>query len=40
MTFRVSTEEVTMEQESGEAERGEEEGACRLYNTLRTHVGR
>ncbi|XP_014057166.2 E3 ubiquitin-protein ligase UBR2 isoform X1 [Salmo salar] len=32
-------EEVTMEQESGEAERGEEEGACRLYNTLRTHVG-
>uniref|UniRef100_A0A8C7D4C4 E3 ubiquitin-protein ligase n=1 Tax=Oncorhynchus kisutch TaxID=8019 RepID=A0A8C7D4C4_ONCKI len=32
-------EEVTMEQESGEVERGEEEGACRLYNTLRTHVG-
>uniref|UniRef100_A0A8C7SJ68 E3 ubiquitin-protein ligase n=1 Tax=Oncorhynchus mykiss TaxID=8022 RepID=A0A8C7SJ68_ONCMY len=35
----LTSEEVTMEQESGEAERGEEEGACRLYNTLRTLVG-
>uniref|UniRef100_A0A8C7CRX2 E3 ubiquitin-protein ligase n=1 Tax=Oncorhynchus kisutch TaxID=8019 RepID=A0A8C7CRX2_ONCKI len=35
----LTSEEVTMEQESGEVERGEEEGACRLYNTLRTHVG-
>uniref|UniRef100_A0A673YKU6 E3 ubiquitin-protein ligase n=1 Tax=Salmo trutta TaxID=8032 RepID=A0A673YKU6_SALTR len=35
----LTSEEVTMEQESGEAERGEEEGACRLYNTLRTRVG-
>ncbi|CAB1312562.1 unnamed protein product, partial [Coregonus sp. 'balchen'] len=32
-------EEVTMEQESGEAEREEEEAICCLYNTLRTHVG-
>jgi hypothetical protein len=29
-----------MEQESGGAEREEEEDICALYNTLRTHLGR
>lgn len=29
-----------MEQESGGAEREEEERVCMLYNTLRTHLGR
>ncbi|KAM6956516.1 E3 ubiquitin-protein ligase UBR2 isoform 1-T1 [Aplochiton taeniatus] len=31
--------EATMEQESGGQEREEEEAVCRLYNTLRTHLG-
>ncbi|XP_041922735.1 E3 ubiquitin-protein ligase UBR2 isoform X5 [Alosa sapidissima] len=31
--------EMTMEQESGGAEREEEEAVCRLYNSLRTHLG-
>ncbi|XP_051504014.1 E3 ubiquitin-protein ligase UBR2 isoform X2 [Myxocyprinus asiaticus] len=33
-------EEVRMEQESGGAEREEEESVCMLFNTLRTHLGR
>uniref|UniRef100_A0A8C2EZR1 E3 ubiquitin-protein ligase n=1 Tax=Cyprinus carpio TaxID=7962 RepID=A0A8C2EZR1_CYPCA len=32
-------EEVQMEQESGGAEREEEEKVCMFYNTLRTHLG-
>uniref|UniRef100_A0A671S0F7 E3 ubiquitin-protein ligase n=1 Tax=Sinocyclocheilus anshuiensis TaxID=1608454 RepID=A0A671S0F7_9TELE len=32
-------EEMRMEQESGGAEREEEENVCMLYNTLRTHLG-
>ncbi|XP_063047209.1 E3 ubiquitin-protein ligase UBR2 isoform X2 [Engraulis encrasicolus] len=32
-------EETTMEQESGGAECEEEEAVCRLYNSLRTHLG-
>uniref|UniRef100_A0A8C7SNJ1 E3 ubiquitin-protein ligase n=1 Tax=Oncorhynchus mykiss TaxID=8022 RepID=A0A8C7SNJ1_ONCMY len=35
----LTSEEVTMEQESGGAEREEEEDICALYNTLRTHLG-
>lgn len=35
----VSTEELTMEQESEGVDREEEESVCLLYNTLRTHVG-
>lgn len=35
----VSTEDLTMEQESEGVEREEEEGVCQLYNALRTHVG-
>lgn len=35
----VSTEELTMEQESEGMEREEEESVCLLYNTLRTRVG-
>ncbi|XP_031435449.1 E3 ubiquitin-protein ligase UBR2 isoform X1 [Clupea harengus] len=31
--------ETTMEQESDEADKEEEEAVCRLYNTLRTHLG-
>ncbi|XP_062375435.1 E3 ubiquitin-protein ligase UBR2 isoform X2 [Sardina pilchardus] len=31
--------ETTMEQESGGAEKEEEELVCRLYNSLRTHLG-
>lgn len=36
----VGAEETTMEQESGGAECEEEEAVCRLYNSLRTHLGR
>uniref|UniRef100_A0A673VLI6 E3 ubiquitin-protein ligase n=1 Tax=Salmo trutta TaxID=8032 RepID=A0A673VLI6_SALTR len=35
----LTSEEVTMEQESGGAEREEEEDICALYNTIRTHLG-
>ncbi|XP_067091771.1 E3 ubiquitin-protein ligase UBR2 isoform X2 [Osmerus mordax] len=31
--------EAAMDQESGGAEREEEEAICRLYNTIRTHLG-
>lgn len=36
----VPSEEMRMEQESGGAERDEEERVCMLYNTLRTHLSR
>lgn len=36
----VPSEEMRMEQESGGAEREEEERVCMLYNTLRTHLSR
>uniref|UniRef100_A0A8C7CDM9 E3 ubiquitin-protein ligase n=1 Tax=Oncorhynchus kisutch TaxID=8019 RepID=A0A8C7CDM9_ONCKI len=39
MLLTSGPEEVTMEQESGGAEREEEEDICALYNTLRTHLG-
>uniref|UniRef100_A0A673VWZ9 E3 ubiquitin-protein ligase n=1 Tax=Salmo trutta TaxID=8032 RepID=A0A673VWZ9_SALTR len=39
MLLTSGPEEVTMEQESGGAEREEEEDICALYNTIRTHLG-